>query len=73
MLSFNSLIFALIIVGSVLEIFNKLSGKELDFSSLLAPQFIIGMIILTLVAGLISGIYPLCLSYHWYANHLSPA
>ncbi|MCK4853171.1 MAG: ABC transporter permease, partial [Bacteroidales bacterium] len=58
LLAFISLILALVIVGSILEVFNKVSGKELDFSSLLTPQFIIAMILVTLIAGLISGIYP---------------
>jgi putative ABC transport system permease protein len=58
LLAFISLLFSLIIVSSVLEIFNKVSGKELDFNSLMAPQFIISMILVTLAAGLISGIYP---------------
>jgi len=58
LLAFISLIFALIIVSSILGVFNKVSGKELDFSSLLTLQFIIAMILVTLIAGLISGIYP---------------
>jgi ABC-type antimicrobial peptide transport system permease subunit len=58
LLAFISLVFALIIVSSILEVFNKVSGKELDFNSLLTPQFIIAMILVTLLAGLISGIYP---------------
>lgn len=58
LLAFISLIFALIIVGSILDVFNKISGKDLDFSNLMLPQFIIAMILVTLVAGLISGIYP---------------
>ncbi len=58
LLAFISLIFALIIVSSILKVFNIVSGKELDFSSLLTPQFIIAMILVTLIAGLISGIYP---------------
>jgi len=58
LLAFISLIFALIIVSSILKVFNNVSGKELDFSSLLSPQFIIAMILVTLIAGLISGIYP---------------
>ena len=58
LLAFISLIFALIIVSSILEVFNKVSGKELNFNSLLTPQFIIAMILVTLIAGLISGIYP---------------
>jgi putative ABC transport system permease protein len=58
LLAFISLIFALIIVSSILKVFNIVSGKELDFSSLVTPQFIIAMILVTLIAGLISGIYP---------------
>jgi predicted permease len=58
LLAFISLIFALIFVSSILEVFNKVSGKELDFNHLLAPQFLIAMILVTLVTGLISGIYP---------------
>jgi predicted permease len=58
LLAFISLLFALIIVGSVLEVFNNVSGKDLDFSSLLNARFILAMILVTLVAGLISGIYP---------------
>ena len=58
LLAFISLVFALIIVSSILEVFNKLSGKELDFSSLMSPQFIIAMTLVTLLSGMISGIYP---------------
>jgi putative ABC transport system permease protein len=58
LLAFISLFFALIIVASILEVFNKVSGKELDFNSLMSVQFIAAMIAVTLVAGLISGIYP---------------
>ncbi len=58
LLAFISLIFALIIVSSILEVFNKVSGKELDFNSLLTLQFIMAMILVTLLAGLSSGIYP---------------
>jgi predicted permease len=58
LLAFISLIFALIIVSSILGVFNNVSGKELDFNSLLTPQFIIAMVLVTLIAGLISGIYP---------------
>ena len=58
LLAFISLIFALIIVASILGVFNRVSGKELDFNSLMSVQFISAMIAVTLVAGLISGIYP---------------
>jgi predicted permease len=58
LLAFISLLFALFMVSSVLDIFNKVSGKELDFSSLMTAQFIAAMILVTLLAGLVSGIYP---------------
>lgn len=58
LLAFISLLFALLIVSSILPVFNTVSGKELDFNSLLSVRFILSMLIVTLVAGLISGIYP---------------
>ncbi|MFC2099014.1 FtsX-like permease family protein, partial [Bacteroidota bacterium] len=58
LLAFISLVFALIIVASILPVFNTVSGKELDFNSLLSLRFLVSMISVTLVAGLISGIYP---------------
>ncbi len=58
LLAFISLVFALIIVASILPVFNTISGKELNFSSLLTIKFLASMILVALVAGLISGIYP---------------
>jgi len=58
LLAFISLLFALVIVSSILPVFNTISGKNLDFSSLLSLRFIISMILVALSAGLISGIYP---------------
>jgi predicted permease len=58
LLAFISLIFALLMVASILEIFNTVSGKELKFTSLIDPRFIIAMFLVTMVAGIVSGIYP---------------
>jgi putative ABC transport system permease protein len=58
LLAFISLVVALLIVSSILPVFNRVSGKELDFSSLLSARFLFSMILVTLLAGLISGIYP---------------
>jgi predicted permease len=58
LLALISLVFALLIVSSILPVFNTISGKELDFNSLLSARFILSMLLVTLVAGLISGIYP---------------
>jgi putative ABC transport system permease protein len=58
LLAFISLVFALIIVRSVLHVFNTVSGKELDFINIMKPGYIVSMIALTILAGIISGIYP---------------
>ena len=58
LLAFISLFFALVIVSSILPVFNTIAGKELNFSSLLSIRFIISMLLVTIVAGFISGIYP---------------
>ncbi|MFC2116040.1 ABC transporter permease [Bacteroidota bacterium] len=58
LMAFISLLFALIIVSSILPVFNTVSGKALNFNDLISLQFILSMILITLVAGLISGIYP---------------
>ncbi len=58
LLAFISLVFALVIVSSILPVFNTISGKELDFNSLLDIRFILSMILVTFIAGIISGIYP---------------
>ena len=53
-----AMIFALIIVGLSLGLFNNISGKSFGLSDLLQWQFIISFIIVGLLAGFISGIYP---------------
>jgi predicted permease len=58
LLALISLVFALFIVSAIMPVFNTISGKELDFSSLMSLRFILSMILVALVAGLVSGIYP---------------
>jgi predicted permease len=58
LLTIISMILALILTGTILSIFNDITGKELTFQHLLNYKFIIGLIILTFVTTFIAGIYP---------------
>lgn len=58
LLAFISLIFALGLVYLLLPAFSQLSGKEMSFSMLFQGNIIFGLLGITLLAGLISGIYP---------------
>ncbi|MFC2159046.1 ABC transporter permease, partial [Acidobacteriota bacterium] len=49
---------SVLLVFTVLPVFNRLSGKGLTAQTLLSPQFILGIFALTVVVGLVSGIYP---------------
>jgi putative ABC transport system permease protein len=57
LLSFISIIIAILIVGAILPAFNQLTGKHLNlpFSQ---PFFWIAIIILLLITGVVSGSYP---------------
>jgi putative ABC transport system permease protein len=58
LLTIISMIFALLITGLILNVFNDISGKELTFKSLLNYRFISGLIILVLITTFIAGAYP---------------
>jgi ABC-type antimicrobial peptide transport system permease subunit len=58
LMAFISLVFAIGLVLVFLPLFNKLSGKELPLMVLGQPHIILGFLGITLMAGLISGIYP---------------
>jgi putative ABC transport system permease protein len=58
LLTLISLIIALLLTGSILKIFNDLTGKALTYQHLLNYKFIFGLIILTFVTTFIAGIYP---------------
>jgi predicted permease len=57
LMSFISLIFAMLLVQLFLPLFNELSGKELSFS-LVDPFIVISLILVTLFTGIIAGSYP---------------
>ena len=58
-------LFALILVYFILPWFNSLSGKELTFN--FSAKFIFNLFILTLLTGVISGLYP-----SFYLSSLNP-
>ena len=53
-----ALVFALLLIGLFLPLFNNISGKNFSLSDLFQFKFILSVIVVGLVAGLISGIYP---------------
>lgn len=53
-----ALIFAIIIVGLLLNTFNSISGKHFVLADFLQLKFICGIIISGLIAGILSGVYP---------------
>ena len=57
-LSIAAGIFALILDLLFLPSFNQLVGIEFSSTALLQPSFLIGFIVITLLTGLLSGIYP---------------
>jgi putative ABC transport system permease protein len=56
--SLLALFSAILLVLVFLPAFNSLSGKEISFWSFLSGKFFIGLLFLTLLVGLLSGIYP---------------
>jgi putative ABC transport system permease protein len=53
-----ALIFALLFVGLSLGLFNTISGKSFTLSDLFQWKFIVNFLIVGILAGFISGIYP---------------
>lgn len=53
-----SLVFSLVLIELFLVEFNDLTGKELVFSILKEPAVLTGLIVISLVVGLVSGSYP---------------
>ncbi|KAA5542848.1 ABC transporter permease [Adhaeribacter rhizoryzae] len=58
LLSGFALLLAIIMVYLALPLFNKLSGKYIELNYLHNPELWLGMLGLTLLAGLVAGIYP---------------
>lgn len=57
-LSFLSLGLALLLVWSLLPLFNGLAGKQLRFAAILDPGLLAGILGVAVVAGLLAGSYP---------------
>ncbi len=55
---FIALVFALIIIGLFLQVFNTISGKDFILADMFSLRFIAGYLIVALIAGFIAGIYP---------------
>ncbi|MGC9471724.1 MAG: ABC transporter permease [Bacteroidales bacterium] len=53
-----SLVLAWIIMASLLDVFNQLAGKEIQLKMLYQPDFLLGMLVITLIAGILAGAYP---------------
>lgn len=53
-----AMLFAVVITLAIFPFFNELTGKPLDPTILLTPRVGIGLLILTLIVGVLSGSYP---------------
>ena len=53
-----AMVFALILIGLSLGVFNSVSGKSFRLTDLLHLKFIISFLLIGLFAGLVSGVYP---------------
>ena len=51
-------VFSIILVGLLLNMFNQLSGKQIDIAFLLSKEFIFGILGIVLFTSLIAGSYP---------------
>ena len=58
LLAYLSIIVALVLIYLLLPLFNSISGKTLGFNNLLTPSVICTILLLPLVVGIFSGIYP---------------
>ena len=58
LLSFIGLVFALVIVISLLGEFNELTNKEISLSMLGDNMFLLGVIAILLITGIVAGSYP---------------
>lgn len=67
LISFLSLIIALIIIMLVHPIFNRITGADIGSSMLFRPQFIVGFIFLAFITGILAGGYPA-----FYLSSLKP-
>ncbi|HCZ37573.1 MAG TPA: cell division protein FtsX [Cytophagales bacterium] len=53
-----AMLFAVAITIAVFPFFNELTGKSLEVSLLMTPAVMIGLVVLALIVGIVSGSYP---------------
>ncbi|HEY3429728.1 MAG TPA: ABC transporter permease [Cyclobacteriaceae bacterium] len=53
-----AVIFALMMVSLSLGLFNNITSKNISFDSIMSPLFLSGLILFTILVGLIAGSYP---------------
>lgn len=58
LISFLSLLIAIVIAALVLPFFNDIAGKEISLTNFFQPQFLVSMLALPFVIGLLAGTYP---------------
>ncbi|MFH1853392.1 MAG: ABC transporter permease [Candidatus Neomarinimicrobiota bacterium] len=58
LLSFLAVILALLFVYLLLPLFNNIAAKEIGLGAVLQGQFLLGLLIITILTGVISGSYP---------------
>ena len=58
LLTYIAILFAFIIVYALIPYFDQLSGKHIDFGFFFSSQCIIAILLLGLIVGILSGIYP---------------
>ncbi len=66
-LVFIALVFALVLVGLLLGVFNSISGKSFSVADIFQAKFIAGFIITGLLTAILAGIYPA-----FYLSSLKP-
>jgi putative ABC transport system permease protein len=53
-----ALVVALVLVATALPFFNAVAGKELSYSTILSPAFLVVLVVSALTVGLLGGSYP---------------
>ena len=57
-LTYISLLLAIIVVELTIPAFNTFTGKDFELAILLQPEYVISLMLLGLIVGIFSGIYP---------------
>ena len=58
LMAFAALVFAILLVTNLLPLFNHISGKEITSAVWAQPDILIGLVVITLLTGIIAGSYP---------------